>query len=69
MTVGENLWIGTKFELIHKLFWAYFLKLLQDSLWEQLIAYMKIIWLYFIFFQINSLYINTYMVSVYAKSP
>ena len=51
----NNLWD------VYKMFPAF-----QDSLWNQLIAYMEIVLLYSIFCYRNSLYISTYMISVYA---
>jgi hypothetical protein len=36
------------------------------SLWKQLMAYMKTVWVYFIFLYRHSIYKNTYMIGVYA---
>jgi len=46
---------------VHSVFSAYF-----DEL--SMIVYIKSVWLYFIFYYWNDLYMNTYMINVYAIS-
>lgn len=59
-----NLWYMNKKKTlwyVHKLFSVYFNKALQNSLWEQLIAYVKIVQPYFLFDYKYNLYISAYV--------